>query len=120
MKDAAEKVQKLMGEPRNYGPTSDELEEMNRVAEEARLKKETEERANASDIIEEVRRKILKKLMKFKILECVNIGTERRKHAVQYVLKKMDARSLKQKRSKIKKKMVKNILKVYLKELLEL
>ena len=46
MKDVAEKVQKLMGKPRNYGPTPDELEEMNRVAEETRLKKETEERAD--------------------------------------------------------------------------
>ena len=34
-----------MKEPRNYGPTPDELEEMRRQAEEARLKKEAEERA---------------------------------------------------------------------------
>ena len=45
MKEVADKMQKLMGEPRNYGPTPDELEEMKRVEEEARLKRETEERA---------------------------------------------------------------------------
>ena len=38
-------MQKLMGEPRNYGPTPDELAEMKRIEEEARLKRETEERA---------------------------------------------------------------------------
>lgn len=45
MKETAEKVEKRLGEPRNYGPTPDELEEMKRVEEEVRLKKETEERA---------------------------------------------------------------------------
>ena len=45
MKEVADKMQKLMGEPRNYGPTPDELEEMKRIEEEARLKRETEERA---------------------------------------------------------------------------
>ena len=57
--------------------------------------------------------------MKFKIMEFVNIGQNKkeRKHAVQCVLKKTLARSLKQ---KIRKKMVKSELKMYLKELLEL
>ena len=41
MKEVADKMQKLIGEPRNYGPTPDELEEMKRIDEEARLKKET-------------------------------------------------------------------------------
>ena len=45
MKEVADKMQKLMGEPRNYGPTPDELEETKRIEEEARLKRETEERA---------------------------------------------------------------------------
>ena len=45
MKEVVEKVQNQMGQPRNYGPTPDELEEMKRVDEETRLKKETEERA---------------------------------------------------------------------------
>ena len=45
MKEVGDKMQKLMGEPRNYGPTPDELAEMKRIEEEARLKRETEERA---------------------------------------------------------------------------
>ena len=47
--------------------------------------------------------KMLKKLMKVKIIECVNIGwnkTERRKHAVQCAQKKMAAISLKKKETK--------------------
>ncbi len=45
MKDTVAKVKKLMGEPRNYGPTPEEREEMKRVSEEQRLKRESEERA---------------------------------------------------------------------------
>ncbi|CAH1792741.1 unnamed protein product [Owenia fusiformis] len=44
-KDTVEKIKKIMGEPRNYGPTPEELEEMRRKEEEARLKKEAEEKA---------------------------------------------------------------------------
>ena len=49
--------------------------------------------------------KMLKKLMKVKIMECVNIGwieIERRKHAVQYA-QKMVAISLKEKRKRKEK-----------------
>ncbi|OWF43656.1 adenylate kinase 7-like [Mizuhopecten yessoensis] len=44
MKDTVEKLKKVIGAPRNYGPTAEELEEMKRVEEEAHLKHETEER----------------------------------------------------------------------------
>ena len=40
MSNVVEKIKKIMGEPRNYGPTPEELEEMRRQAEEARLKRE--------------------------------------------------------------------------------
>lgn len=43
--DTIEKIKKIIGEPRNYGPTDEELEEMKRAEEEARIKKETEEKA---------------------------------------------------------------------------
>ena len=45
MKDTVEKIKKMMGEPRNYGPTPEELEELRRQEEEERLKKEAEDRA---------------------------------------------------------------------------
>lgn len=44
MRDTVEKIKKTIGEPRNYGPTPEELEEMKRQEEEARLKKEMEEK----------------------------------------------------------------------------
>lgn len=46
MKETVDKIKKIMGEPRNYGPTVEELEEMRRQAEEARMKKETDELAD--------------------------------------------------------------------------
>ena len=46
MKDTVAKIKKMMGEPRNYGPTPEEREEMKRVSEEQRLKRESEERAD--------------------------------------------------------------------------
>ena len=45
MRDTVERIKKLMGEPRNYGPTPEELEEMKRLEEEAKLRMEAEERA---------------------------------------------------------------------------
>ena len=42
--DTVEKIKKLMGEPRNYGPTPEEQEEIKRKEEEDRLKKDEEER----------------------------------------------------------------------------
>lgn len=45
MQDTVERIKKLMGEPRNYGPTPEEQEEFRRVEEETRLHKESEERA---------------------------------------------------------------------------
>ncbi|XP_071962489.1 adenylate kinase 7-like [Antedon mediterranea] len=39
-----EQIVKIMGEPRNYGPTADEVEEMDRIKAEKRLKKEQEEK----------------------------------------------------------------------------
>ena len=45
MKETVEKIKKLMGEARNYGPTPEEREELRRQEEEARLKRESEERA---------------------------------------------------------------------------
>ncbi|XP_022083224.1 adenylate kinase 7-like [Acanthaster planci] len=39
-----EQVTKIMGEPRNYGPTPEEVEEMERIDTEKRLKKEQEEK----------------------------------------------------------------------------
>lgn len=38
------RISKRIGEPRNYGPTKEELEETRRIREEARLKREEEER----------------------------------------------------------------------------
>jgi len=45
MQETADKVTKLMGRPRNYGPTAEELEEMQRLDEERRIQQETIERA---------------------------------------------------------------------------
>ncbi|ELU08844.1 hypothetical protein CAPTEDRAFT_225393 [Capitella teleta] len=45
MSQIVEHVMKLMGEPRNYGPTADEMEEIQRQEEEKRVKREEEERA---------------------------------------------------------------------------
>lgn len=45
MKDTVEKIKKMIGKPRNYGPTPEELEEMKKQEEEARQKKEAEEKA---------------------------------------------------------------------------
>lgn len=42
--ETVEKIKKLMGEPRNYGPTPEEQEEIKRKEEEERLKREEEER----------------------------------------------------------------------------
>ncbi|KAI8784829.1 adenylate kinase 7 [Biomphalaria glabrata] len=44
MKDTVEKIRKIFGSPRNYGPTPEELEEMKRIEEEQREKRETEEK----------------------------------------------------------------------------
>ncbi|RUS85279.1 hypothetical protein EGW08_006980 [Elysia chlorotica] len=46
MKDTVEKIKKIFGSPRNYGPTPEELEEMRRQEEEARVKREAEEKAD--------------------------------------------------------------------------
>merc|ERR1712110_1068088 len=43
MKDTFEKIKKIFGTPRNHGPTPEELEEMRRLEEEARVRKEAEE-----------------------------------------------------------------------------
>ncbi|XP_070577004.1 adenylate kinase 7-like [Ptychodera flava] len=43
-KGIVEKIIKIMGEPRNYGPTPEELEEMERIETEKRLKREKEEK----------------------------------------------------------------------------
>ncbi|KAL8611092.1 hypothetical protein ACOMHN_064382 [Nucella lapillus] len=45
MKNTVEKIKKIMGKARNYGPTPEELEEMRRQEEEAKQKKEAEEKA---------------------------------------------------------------------------
>nr|KAG5697004.1 hypothetical protein BaRGS_008466 [Batillaria attramentaria] len=45
MKDTVEKIKKIMKSPRNYGPTPEELAEMQRQEEETRQKKEAEEKA---------------------------------------------------------------------------
>ncbi|ESP02316.1 hypothetical protein LOTGIDRAFT_199862 [Lottia gigantea] len=44
MKETIEKIKKIMGSPRNYGPTPEEIEEKRKAEEEERLKRETEER----------------------------------------------------------------------------
>ncbi|XP_041353358.1 adenylate kinase 7-like [Gigantopelta aegis] len=44
MQGTVEKCKKIIGKPRNYGPTPEELEEMKRKEEEERLKKEEDER----------------------------------------------------------------------------
>ncbi|XP_022332900.2 adenylate kinase 7-like [Crassostrea virginica] len=44
MRDTVERIKKTIGEPRNYGPTPEELEEMRRQEEEALLRKEMEEK----------------------------------------------------------------------------
>ncbi|GFR66473.1 adenylate kinase 7-like [Elysia marginata] len=46
MKDTVEKIKKIFGSPRNYGPTQEELEEMRRLEEEARVRREAEEKAD--------------------------------------------------------------------------
>ncbi|XP_002738748.1 adenylate kinase 7-like [Saccoglossus kowalevskii] len=43
-KGIVDKIIKIMGEPRNYGPTPEELEEMERVNTEKRLQREKEEK----------------------------------------------------------------------------
>ena len=45
MKDTVEQIKKMMGEPRNYGPTPEEIEEMKRKEEEEKLLKDAEEKA---------------------------------------------------------------------------
>lgn len=45
MRDTVEKVKKLLGPPRNYGPTPEERERQRLLEEEARVKHEEEERA---------------------------------------------------------------------------
>jgi adenylate kinase len=45
MSEIVEHIKKLIGEPRNYGPTPEELEEIQRQEEEKRIKREEEERA---------------------------------------------------------------------------
>ncbi|XP_013392761.1 adenylate kinase 7 [Lingula anatina] len=45
MADTVEKVKKMMGPPRNYGPTAEELAEMRQKEEEAHIKREAEEKA---------------------------------------------------------------------------
>ncbi|XP_074647604.1 adenylate kinase 7-like [Tubulanus polymorphus] len=45
MHDTVERMKKVMGEPRNYGPTIEEQEEMRRQEEEAQLKREADEKA---------------------------------------------------------------------------
>lgn len=40
-----EKTTQMMGDPRNYGPTPEEKEEMERMAAETKMRKEAEERA---------------------------------------------------------------------------
>jgi len=45
MKNTVERIKKIMGGARNYGPTPEELEEMRRQEEEARQKREAEEKA---------------------------------------------------------------------------
>ncbi|XP_067680599.1 adenylate kinase 7-like [Haliotis asinina] len=45
MKETVEKIKKIMGAARNYGPTPEEMEEMRRQEEEERLKREAEEKA---------------------------------------------------------------------------
>ena len=44
MIETVEKIKKMMGEPRNYGPTPEEMEEIRRKTEEERLKREEAER----------------------------------------------------------------------------
>ena len=39
-----EQMIKIMGEPRNYGPTPEEVDEMERIETEKRVKKEQEEK----------------------------------------------------------------------------
>ncbi|CAL1541835.1 unnamed protein product [Lymnaea stagnalis] len=48
MKDTVERIKKIFGAPRNYGPTPEELEEMKKVEEELREKRETEEKEEKS------------------------------------------------------------------------
>ncbi|XP_059158597.1 adenylate kinase 7-like [Physella acuta] len=44
MRETVERIKKIFGSPRNYGPTPEELEEMKRVEEETREKREMEEK----------------------------------------------------------------------------
>ncbi|KAL4237761.1 Adenylate kinase 7 [Mactra antiquata] len=44
MKDTVEKLKKVIGKARNYGPTPEELEQMRKQEEEAKQKKEAEEK----------------------------------------------------------------------------
>ena len=45
MKDTVEKIKKMMGDARNYGPTPEELEETKRQQDQEKQKKEAEEKA---------------------------------------------------------------------------
>ncbi|KAL3873983.1 hypothetical protein ACJMK2_037057 [Sinanodonta woodiana] len=45
MKKTVEKISAIIGKPRNYGPTEEELAEIKKLEEETRLKKEAEEKA---------------------------------------------------------------------------
>ncbi|XP_019630798.1 PREDICTED: adenylate kinase 7-like isoform X1 [Branchiostoma belcheri] len=61
MRQTVDKIIKTMGEPRNYGPTPEELEEMERKATEERLKREAQEqeereRKEAEEAAERARR----------------------------------------------------------------
>ncbi|XP_060581787.1 adenylate kinase 7-like [Ruditapes philippinarum] len=44
MKDTVEKIKKIIGKARNYGPTPEELEQMKKLEEEERQKKEAEQK----------------------------------------------------------------------------
>lgn len=57
MKWTANEIVRILGEPRNYGPTPEEIEEQKRVAMEARLRQEREEeeerqRKEAEELLE--------------------------------------------------------------------
>jgi hypothetical protein len=44
MKDTVDKVAKVIGNPRNYGPTAEEKAEMEKIAQEERLRLEAKQR----------------------------------------------------------------------------
>ena len=45
MSNTVEKIKKIQGKPRNYGPTQEELEEMRKKEEDQKLKEEAEEKS---------------------------------------------------------------------------